>query len=102
MTRGVAVVTGGGSGFGRAIADRGAAQGFDVALLGIDLDRASGEASAIESEHGVRVIGVGADVGDSFSVDAGIGTTGCGTGAGLPLKVVAHRWTSSDGYRLIG
>ena len=38
-TTGVAVVTGGASGFGRALADRCAARGFDVALLDVDVER---------------------------------------------------------------
>ncbi len=69
----VAVVTGGGSGFGRAIGARCAARGFDVALLDIDGERAATEAEAIERECGVRVIGLRTDVGDAVDVEKAAG-----------------------------
>jgi NAD(P)-dependent dehydrogenase (short-subunit alcohol dehydrogenase family) len=68
--RGVAVVTGGASGFGRAIADRCADHGFDVALLDIDGERAAAEAASLTGERGVRATGLRVDVGDSKDVDA--------------------------------
>ena len=69
-TTGVAVVTGGASGFGRALADRCAARGFDVALLDVDAERVSNEAAALAQEHGVRSIGLRTDVSDMSEIDA--------------------------------
>jgi NAD(P)-dependent dehydrogenase (short-subunit alcohol dehydrogenase family) len=66
---GVAVVTGGGSGFGRALAERCAARGFDVALVDIDGERAATEAVDIAEQHQVRAIGVRCDVSDSSDVE---------------------------------
>ncbi len=70
----VAVVTGGGSGFGRAIGARCAARGFDVALLDIDGERAATEAEAIARECGVRAIGLRTDVGDAVDVEKAAGS----------------------------
>jgi NAD(P)-dependent dehydrogenase (short-subunit alcohol dehydrogenase family) len=69
VSGGVAVVTGGGSGFGRALAERCAARGFDVALVDIDGDRAATEAVDIAAQHQVRAIGVRCDVSDSRDVE---------------------------------
>ena len=69
-TTGVAVVTGGGSGFGRALGERCAARGFDVALLDVDGQRASDEAAALAQQHEVRVIGLRTDVRDLAEVAA--------------------------------
>ena len=55
MTR-VPVVTGGASGFGRALGGECAAAGMRVALLDLDHDRAAAEAAAIAAEH--HVVGV--------------------------------------------
>jgi NAD(P)-dependent dehydrogenase (short-subunit alcohol dehydrogenase family) len=73
-TTGVAVVTGGGSGFGRALGDRCAARGFDVALLDVDAERASSEATALAQEHRVRSIGLRADVSDMSEIEAAAAT----------------------------
>jgi NAD(P)-dependent dehydrogenase (short-subunit alcohol dehydrogenase family) len=70
VTRGVVVVTGGASGFGRALGDRFASLGYSVALLDIDGDRAKAEAAALARVHGVPTIGRQTDVGDSAEVDA--------------------------------
>ncbi len=69
-TTGVAVVTGGGSGFGRALGERCAARGFDVALLDVDSERASDEAAALAREHDVRAIALRTDVRDAAEVAA--------------------------------
>jgi NAD(P)-dependent dehydrogenase (short-subunit alcohol dehydrogenase family) len=69
VSGGVAVVTGGGSGFGRALAERCAARGFDVALVDIDGERAATEAVDIAEQHQVRAIGVRCDVSDSSDVE---------------------------------
>jgi NAD(P)-dependent dehydrogenase (short-subunit alcohol dehydrogenase family) len=67
--RGVAVVTGGGSGFGRAIGACCAAEGFSVALLDIDGARAVSEAASLANDYGVRSLGLRVDVGDSKDVE---------------------------------
>jgi NAD(P)-dependent dehydrogenase (short-subunit alcohol dehydrogenase family) len=74
LTSGVAVVTGGASGFGRAIGDRCADHGFSVALLDIDGERAAAEASALATDHGVRSLGLGVDVGDAADVERAANT----------------------------
>ena len=60
----VAVVTGGASGFGLALAERCAALGMDVVLLDLDGERAAAEAARL------GVVGLGVDVGDASSVEA--------------------------------
>jgi NAD(P)-dependent dehydrogenase (short-subunit alcohol dehydrogenase family) len=66
----VAVITGGASGFGRALGTDCAARGMNVALLDLDGPRAMKEASVIADAHGTDVIGVQLDVAESASVDA--------------------------------
>ena len=69
LTRRVAVVTGGGSGIGRAIARRFAAEGAQVAVA--DLNRESAERVAAEIRaDGGTAIGVPTDVAESAQVDA--------------------------------
>jgi NAD(P)-dependent dehydrogenase (short-subunit alcohol dehydrogenase family) len=70
---GTAVVTGGASGFGRALGERCAARGFDVALLDLDGERAATEAAALGDEHGVGAVGIPVDVTDASSVEAAAG-----------------------------
>ncbi len=69
-----AVITGAGSerGIGRETARQLAAAGFDIAVLDIDGDAAERTAGAVAEEHGVRALGVRADVTDESSVDAAI------------------------------
>ena len=64
----VAVVTGAARGIGRAIAERFAAEGAQVALADLDGDAVQEAARAI-TESGGTAIGVGTDVGDPASVD---------------------------------
>ncbi len=66
----VAVVTGGASGFGLALAERCAALGMDVALLDLDGERAATEAARVGDAHGVDTLGIAIDVADAASVDA--------------------------------
>lgn len=65
----VAVVTGGGSGMGRAICRRLAAQGHGVAVLDIDADATEQVAKEIETDGG-RAVAVAVDVSDRSAVDA--------------------------------
>lgn len=68
----VAVVTGGASGFGRALGERAAARGMDVVLLDLDGERAEVEAAALAAAHGVQVVGHGVDVSDAASVGTAV------------------------------
>jgi 3-oxoacyl-[acyl-carrier protein] reductase len=68
--RHVAIVTGGGSGIGRATAELLARRGYDVALLGRDPGRLGRTAKAISDAHGVRAEPIACDVGDAAQVDA--------------------------------
>jgi len=72
----VAVVTGAGRGFGRAIAERLAAEGADVALLSRSLTQLDEVADAIRAAggpHGPKAIGVRCDVTDLHSIAHAIG-----------------------------
>src|SRR6516162_8048025 len=65
----VAVVTGGGSGMGRAVCRRLAAAGHAVAVLDIDGDATEHVAKEVEADGG-RAIPVPVDVSDRTAVDA--------------------------------
>ena len=66
----VAVITGGASGFGLALADRCADHGMAVALLDLDAERAATEAASLAEAHGIDALGMGVDVADAASVSA--------------------------------
>lgn len=70
-----ALLTGAGSrrGIGRATADRLARDGWAVAIMDINADNARAVAQEIAEAHGVKTIGVGADVSDQAAVDAAVG-----------------------------
>jgi 2-hydroxycyclohexanecarboxyl-CoA dehydrogenase len=67
----VAIVTGGGSGIGLAIAERLATDGHAVAVFDLDPDAATGAADKIAAS-GTGSLGVAADVTDRAAVAAGL------------------------------
>jgi 2-hydroxycyclohexanecarboxyl-CoA dehydrogenase len=69
----VAVVTGAGSGMGRAIAERLAGNGYRVALLDLNRDAVGSTAKALRDRNR-EAIGLGVDVSDRAAIDAALGT----------------------------
>jgi 2-hydroxycyclohexanecarboxyl-CoA dehydrogenase len=69
-----AIVTGAGStrGIGRATAHALAAAGWNVAILDLDEASAKDAAHEVAERHGVQTMGVGCDVTDEASVEAGL------------------------------
>jgi len=69
-----AIVTGAGStrGIGRATAHTLAAAGWNVAILDLDEASAKDAANEVADRHGVQAVGVGCDVTDETSVEAGL------------------------------
>src|SRR5437868_4057235 len=68
MSSETAVVTGGASGFGLALATELAKRGRRVALLDRDGDRAEAEAKTLAGDHGVDAFGLAVDVADQAQV----------------------------------
>jgi NAD(P)-dependent dehydrogenase (short-subunit alcohol dehydrogenase family) len=66
----VALITGGGRGLGRAMADGLASAGADVALAGRRAERVEAAAREIAEEYGRRAVGVRADVTSPQDVEA--------------------------------
>jgi len=64
----VAVITGGASGFGLALAETCAARGMAVALLDRDGDRAEEQAASLSTRQGVDALGLAVDVADGSAV----------------------------------
>jgi len=67
-TTGVAVITGGASGFGLALGERCAARGMDVALLDREGPRVEEEAAGLAARYGVGALGLAVDVADGEAV----------------------------------
>ena len=100
-----AIVTGGGSGIGLAIAERLAADGLAVAVLDRDGEAADSAAAKIVAAGG-KAIGVTADVTDRPAIDAAVAAVADALGAatvlvnnaGLDgfdpfLKITPEKWT---------
>src|SRR5580765_3201990 len=66
----VAVITGGASGFGLALAAGCAGRGMRIALLDVDGDRAHQEAATLTEAHGADAFGMSVDVSNADDVDA--------------------------------
>jgi NAD(P)-dependent dehydrogenase (short-subunit alcohol dehydrogenase family) len=65
----VAVITGSTVGIGLAVAEELAAEGVQVALIARGGERAATRAAEIQAKHGVKAIGIGADVSRAGDVD---------------------------------
>jgi 2-hydroxycyclohexanecarboxyl-CoA dehydrogenase len=109
-----AIVTGGGSGIGRAISERLAADGHAVAVFDRDGESAEATAAAIEGSGG-SAIGVTVDVTDRAQIDRGVAETRERLGrptilvnsAGLDgfdpfLKITAEKWNRILAVNLTG
>jgi NAD(P)-dependent dehydrogenase (short-subunit alcohol dehydrogenase family) len=68
-----AVITGGSVGIGLAVAQALAAEGVEVAILARDAARLEREAKAIAKAHGVRALGIPADVAKPEDIEAAAG-----------------------------
>lgn len=114
MTNRVAIVTGGASGIGLAIARRTAADGHTVAIFDLNGDAAHDRATAIEADGGAA-FGVEVDVSDRAAVEAGVAQVADRAGpptilvnnAGLQgfkpfLKITAAQWQQILDINLTG
>ncbi|WAP67086.1 SDR family NAD(P)-dependent oxidoreductase [Jiella pelagia] len=82
----VAVVTGGSVGIGLAVAEGLAAEGANVVLAARGKERAEAEAARIAAAHGVRALGVAADVATVAGTDAVIAAAGDFGGADILIN----------------
>jgi NAD(P)-dependent dehydrogenase (short-subunit alcohol dehydrogenase family) len=70
-----AIVTGGGAGLGRQVADALAEAGANVVLCGRKADRCVAAAAELGRDHGVRAIGLGCDVRSADQIQAVVDRT---------------------------
>ncbi len=95
MTAGkVAVVTGGGSGIGEAIARRLADDGMAIGVLDLDAEAAERVAEGLRSD-GCDAVGVAVDVSDRAAVEAAFATVRTELG---PVSVLVNN-AGRDGFR---
>jgi 2-hydroxycyclohexanecarboxyl-CoA dehydrogenase len=66
------MVTGAGRGIGASIADALAARGAAVAVCDVDAGAADKSAAAVAGRHGVRTVGVAADISEGAAVRAAV------------------------------
>jgi NAD(P)-dependent dehydrogenase (short-subunit alcohol dehydrogenase family) len=71
-----AVITGGSVGIGLAVAHALASEGVDIAVIARDKERVEREAALIASKHGVRTIGISADVSRKEDLDGAVSRVG--------------------------
>ena len=95
--QGMAVVTGAGSGLGRAIAQKLAADGFAVAALDLDEAAARESARLIGDARG-RAAGYAADVSRAADFDRAVGAAIAALG---PLEVMVNNAGILDGYFVV-
>jgi len=86
-----AIVTGAGSGIGRAIASRLAAEGVTVGVFDINPKGAGDTVAAIESAGG-KAVAVACDVTDYVTVKAAVASFEAKTGAGTDILVNNAGW----------
>ncbi|HEX9183998.1 MAG TPA: SDR family NAD(P)-dependent oxidoreductase [Burkholderiales bacterium] len=92
--QGMAMVTGAGSGLGRAIAVKLAADGYAVAALDLD-EAAARETARLISEKRGRAAGYAADVSRVADIDRAVGAAIAALG---PLEVMVNNAGILDGY----
>jgi short-subunit dehydrogenase len=68
-----AVITGGSVGIGLAVAHALASERVDVAIIARDRERVDREAGQIAKTHGVRAVGISADVAKAADVETAAG-----------------------------
>jgi NAD(P)-dependent dehydrogenase (short-subunit alcohol dehydrogenase family) len=71
-----AVISGGSVGIGLAVAHALAAEGVEIAILARNQERVEREAKEIERRHGVRALGVAADVSRKEDIDRAVERVG--------------------------
>ena len=91
LTGKTAIVTGGGSGIGRAIAQRLAAEGVTVGIFDIRLDAAEETVASVKALGG-KAIAVKCDITDAMAVVAAVQEFEAATGAGTDILVNNAGW----------
>lgn len=69
-----AIISGGDSGIGRAVAVAFAREGADVAILYLEEDRDAGETVKFIEAEGVRALGISGDIGDPAFCEKAVGS----------------------------